>query len=163
MIDEAGSRVRLINSQLPPAAKELDKELRQILKEKDDAVRSQDFDKAGELRDREMEIKAEIRAIAQSKTNATGTEGEEPVVTEEDIAHIVASWTGVPVNKLTESESEKLLHMEDTLHQRLIGQDEAVRAVSRAAVNRSRRSCQSSFTGNPSRSCRFEKSQSTHS
>jgi ATP-dependent Clp protease ATP-binding subunit ClpC len=132
LIDEAGSRVRLINSQLPPAAKELDKELRQILKEKDDAVRSQDFDKAGELRDREMEIKAEIRAIAQSKTNAAGAEGEEPIVTEEDIAHIVASWTGVPVNKLTESESEKLLHMEDTLHQRLIGQDEAVRAVSRA-------------------------------
>ncbi|MBE9051540.1 ATP-dependent Clp protease ATP-binding subunit [Nostocales cyanobacterium LEGE 11386] len=132
LIDEAGSRVRLINSQLPPAAKELDKELRQILKEKDDAVRSQDFDRAGELRDREMEIKAEIRAIAQSKTNASGNEGEEPVVDEEDIAHIVASWTGVPVNKLTESESEKLLHMEDTLHQRLIGQEDAVKAVSRA-------------------------------
>ncbi|MDH6061447.1 ATP-dependent Clp protease ATP-binding subunit [Chrysosporum bergii ANA360D] len=132
LIDEAGSRVRLINSQLPPAAKELDKELRQILKEKDDAVRSQDFDKAGELRDREMEIKAEIRAIAQSKTNASHNQGEEPVVTEEDIAHIVASWTGVPVNKLTESESEKLLHMEDTLHQRLIGQEDAVKAVSRA-------------------------------
>ncbi|HEY9802432.1 MAG TPA: ATP-dependent Clp protease ATP-binding subunit [Leptolyngbyaceae cyanobacterium] len=132
LVDEAGSRVRLINSQLPPAAKELDKELRQILKEKDDAVRSQDFDRAGELRDREMEIKAEIRAIAQSKTNASGTEGDEPVVTEEDIAHIVASWTGVPVNKLTESESEKLLHMEDTLHQRLIGQEDAVKAVSRA-------------------------------
>lgn len=132
LVDEAGSRVRLINSQLPPAAKELDKELRQILKEKDDAVRSQDFDRAGELRDREMEIKAEIRAIAQSKTNANGTDGLEPVVTEEDIAHIVASWTGVPVNKLTESESEKLLHMEDTLHQRLIGQDDAVKAVSRA-------------------------------
>ncbi|MBW4672358.1 MAG: ATP-dependent Clp protease ATP-binding subunit [Cyanomargarita calcarea GSE-NOS-MK-12-04C] len=132
LVDEAGSRVRLINSQLPPAAKELDKELRQILKEKDDAVRSQDFDRAGELRDREMEIKAEIRAIAQSKTNSGRAEGEEPVVTEEDIAHIVASWTGVPVNKLTESESEKLLHMEDTLHQRLIGQEEAVKAVSRA-------------------------------
>ena len=132
LIDEAGSRVRLINSQLPPAAKELDKELRKILKDKDDAVRSQDFDKAGELRDREMEIKAEIRAIAQSKAGATRTEGEEPIVTEEDIAHIVASWTGVPVNKLTESESEKLLHMEDTLHQRLIGQEDAVKAVSRA-------------------------------
>jgi len=132
LVDEAGSRVRLINSQLPPAAKELDKELRQILKEKDDAVRGQDFEKAGELRDREMEIKAEIRAIAQSKTNASGTEGLEPVVTEEDIAHIVASWTGVPVNKLTESESEKLMHMEDTLHQRLIGQEDAVKAVSRA-------------------------------
>jgi len=133
LIDEAGSRVRLINSQLPPAAKELDKELRQVLKDKDEAVRSQDFDRAGELRDREMEIKAEIRAIAQSKkAEAESGDDTSPVVTEEDIAQIVASWTGVPVNKLTESESEKLLHMEDTLHQRLIGQDEAVKAVSRA-------------------------------
>jgi ATP-dependent Clp protease ATP-binding subunit ClpC len=130
LIDEAGSRVRLINSQLPPAAKELDKELRQVLKQKDDAVRSQDFDKAGELRDREMEIKGQIRAIASAKK----TEGDsnEPQVTSEEIAHIVASWTGVPVNKLTETESEKLLHMEDTLHQRLIGQEDAVKAVSRA-------------------------------
>ena len=133
LIDEAGSRVRLINSQLPPAAKELDKELRQVLKDKDNAVRSQDFDRAGELRDREMEIKAEIRAIAQSKKTEDSEGGDDsPVVGEEDIAHIVASWTGVPVNKLTESESEKLLHMEDTLHQRLVGQDEAVRAISRA-------------------------------
>ena len=133
LIDEAGSRVRLINSQLPPAAKELDKELRQILKDKDEAVRSQDFDRAGELRDREMEIKAEIRAIAQSK-KAEGANNPDysPVVTEEDIAHIVASWTGVPVNKLTETESEKLLHMEDTLHQRIVGQEEAVKSVSRA-------------------------------
>ncbi|HBB30285.1 MAG TPA: ATP-dependent Clp protease ATP-binding subunit ClpC [Cyanobacteria bacterium UBA9273] len=131
LIDEAGSRVRLINSQLPPAAKELDKELRQVLKEKDDAVRAQDFDRAGELRDREMEIKAEIRAIAQSKKSESGTD-DSPHVDEEDIAQIVASWTGVPVNKLTESESEKLLHMEDTLHQRLIGQEDAVTAVSRA-------------------------------
>ncbi len=134
LIDEAGSRVRLLNSQLPPAAKELDKELRQVLKDKDNAVRSQDFDKAGELRDREMEIKTEIRTIAQTKKNedAEDTKADSPNVTEEDIAHIVASWTGVPVNKLTESESEKLLHMEDVLHQRLIGQDEAVRAISRA-------------------------------
>ena len=132
LIDEAGSRVRLINSQLPPAAKELDKELRQVLKEKDDAVRSQDFDRAGELRDREMEIKAQIRSIAQSKKSEAKNAGEEPMVGEEDIAHIVASWTGIPVQKLTETESEKLLHMEDTLHQRLIGQEEAVKAVSRA-------------------------------
>lgn len=133
LMDEAGSRVRLINSQLPPAAKELDRELRQVLRDKDDAVRSQDFDKAGELRDREMEIKTEIRSLAQNK-KAESQEGTEefPVVTEEDIAQIVASWTGVPVNKLTESESEKLLNMEDTLHGRLIGQDEAVKAVSRA-------------------------------
>ena len=134
LIDEAGSRVRLINSQLPPAAKELDKELRQVLKEKDDAVRSQDFDRAGELRDREMEIKSQIRSISQNKKTTETSDNKDvaPVVTEEDIAQIVASWTGVPVNKLTESESEKLLHMEDTLHQRLIGQEEAVTAVSRA-------------------------------
>ncbi|MGC1310368.1 MAG: ATP-dependent Clp protease ATP-binding subunit [Phormidesmis sp.] len=134
LIDEAGSRVRLLNSQLPPAAKELDKELRQVLKDKDNAVRSQDFDKAGELRDREMEIKSEIRAIAQNKKaeDEESTKNTSPEVTEEDIAHIVASWTGVPVQKLTESETEKLLHMEDVLHQRLIGQDEAVRAISRA-------------------------------
>ncbi|MEC4805723.1 MAG: ATP-dependent Clp protease ATP-binding subunit [Jaaginema sp. PMC 1079.18] len=132
LIDEAGSRVRLINSQLPPAAKELDKELRQILKQKDDAVRAQDFDKAGELRDREMEIKGEIRAIASSKKTDGSNNEEGPQVDSEEIAHIVASWTGVPVNKLTETESEKLLHMEDTLHQRLIGQEDAVKAVSRA-------------------------------
>ncbi len=134
LIDEAGSRVRLINSQLPPAAKELDKELRQVLKEKDDAVRSQDFDRAGELRDREMEIKAEIRAIAQNKKTSDSSESgdDSPVVGEDDIAQIVASWTGIPVNKLTESESEKLLHMEDTLHQRMVGQEEAVKAISRA-------------------------------
>jgi ATP-dependent Clp protease ATP-binding subunit ClpC len=137
LMDEAGSRVRLLNSQLPAAARELDKELRQVLKDKDDAVRAQDFEKAGLLKDRELEIKAEIKTIAQAKKAEAASEDpqinkQQPEVTEEDIAHIVASWTGVPVNKLTESESVKLLHMEETLHQRLIGQDEAVRAVSRA-------------------------------
>ncbi|WP_036485541.1 ATP-dependent Clp protease ATP-binding subunit [Myxosarcina sp. GI1] len=132
LIDEAGSRVRLINSQLPPAAKELDKELKDVLKQKDDAVRSQDFDRAGELRDREMEIKEQIRNIASSKKNEQEGVDSSPVVDEEEIAHIVASWTGVPVNKITESESEKLLHMEDTLHQRIIGQEDAVKAISRA-------------------------------
>jgi ATP-dependent Clp protease ATP-binding subunit ClpC len=132
LIDEAGSRVRLINSQLPPAAKELDKELRQVRKDKDDAVRNQDFDRAGELRDREMEIKAEIQAITKNRKTETSENDDQPVVSEEDIAQIVASWTGIPVNKLTESESEKLLHMEDTLHQRMVGQEEAVKAISRA-------------------------------
>ena len=132
LIDEAGSRVRLINSQLPPAAKELDKELREILKQKDDAVRSQDFDQAGELRDREMEIKEQIRTIASNKKNEADGGEDSPFVDEEEIAHIVASWTGVPVNKITESESEKLMHMEDTLHQRIIGQEDAVKATSRA-------------------------------
>ncbi|HEY9705857.1 MAG TPA: ATP-dependent Clp protease ATP-binding subunit, partial [Allocoleopsis sp.] len=133
LIDEAGSRVRLLNSQLPPEAKEKDKELRKVQKEKDEAVRNQDFDKAGELRDREMELRQEIRQIAQAKASEKQRqELPEPVVSEEDIAHIVASWTGIPVNKLTESESEKLLNMEDTLHQRLIGQEDAVKSVSRA-------------------------------
>ena len=148
LIDEAGSRVRLMNSKLPPAAKEVDKQLRDIQKQKEDAVRDQDFSKAGELRDKEVELREQIRTILQTHRDEElsesevisipETDGESvavnrfPVVTEEDIAHIVASWTGVPVQKLTESESVKLLHMEDTLHQRLIGQDEAVKAVSRA-------------------------------
>lgn len=132
LIDEAGSRVRLMNSQLPAAAKELDLELREILKTKDEAVRSQDFEKAGQIREREMEIKAQINAIAQSKKGSSETSGKTPTVTEEDIAEIVASWTSIPVNKLTKSESEKLLQMEETLHGRIIGQDEAVVAVSRA-------------------------------
>ncbi len=132
LIDEAGSRVRLMNSQLPAAAKELDGELREILKTKDEAVRAQDFEKAGQLREREMEIKAQITAISQSKKGASETSTITPTVTEEDIAQIVAAWTSIPVNKLTKSESEKLLKMEDTLHSRIIGQDEAVVAVSRA-------------------------------
>ncbi len=132
LVDEAGSRVRLINSQLPPAAKELDKELRQVLKDKDEAVRSQDFDRAGALRDREIEIKQQIRAITQAKKSEANQSEVSPVVTEEDIAYIVSSWTGIHVNKLTESESAMLMQMEDTLHGRVIGQDEAVKAISRA-------------------------------
>jgi len=132
LIDEAGSRVRLMNSQLPAAAKELDQELRELLKSKDEAVRNQDFEKAGQLREREMEIKAQINAIALSKKGNSEEVNKTPTVTEEDIAQIVAAWTSIPVNKLTKSESEKLLQMEETLHSRIIGQDEAVVAVSRA-------------------------------
>ncbi len=159
LIDEAGSRVRLLNSKLPPAAKDVDKELRAVQKDKEDAVREQDFTKAGELREKEVELREQIRTLLQNARNeaapaadaenadaavtpsaeeaapavATAAgESTSPVVDEEDIAHIVASWTGVPVQKLTESESVKLLNMEETLHQRLIGQDEAVKAVSKA-------------------------------
>jgi ATP-dependent Clp protease ATP-binding subunit ClpC len=132
LIDEAGSRVRLMNSQLPAAAKELDQELRELLKSKDEAVRNQDFEKAGQLREREMEIKAQINAIAIGKKESSQDVNTTPTVTEEDIAQIVAAWTSIPVNKLTKSESEKLLQMEETLHGRIIGQDEAVVAVSRA-------------------------------
>ena len=162
LIDEAGSRVRLLNSKLPPAAKEVDKELRAVQKQKETAVRDQDFTKAGELREKEVELREQIRTLLQNSRSQTPLEpsadasqenpsaeaegasselipavladgGEStPMVNEEDIAQIVASWTGVPVQKLTESESVKLLNMEETLHQRLIGQDEAVKAVSKA-------------------------------
>ena len=170
LIDEAGSRVRLLNSKLPPAAKEVDKELRKVQKDKEDAVREQDFNRAGELRDKEVELREQIRTLLQSNRETTDTSTPDvagtdaaavassepaaatasvegsitaqsgveasglttPVVDEEDIAQIVASWTGVPVQKLTESESVKLLNMEETLHKRLIGQDEAVKAVSKA-------------------------------
>ena len=148
LIDEAGSRVRLLNSKLPPEAKEVDKELRGVQKQKEDAVRDQDFTKAGELREKEVELRDQIRSLLQAnRTDATADAAaspetndapaaepaeSSPMVNEEDIAQIVASWTGVPVQKLTESESVKLLNMEQTLHQRLIGQDEAVKAVSKA-------------------------------
>nr|YP_010851300.1 Clp protease ATP binding subunit [Aphanocladia delicatula]WGH14091.1 Clp protease ATP binding subunit [Aphanocladia delicatula] len=132
LIDEAGSRVRLLNSQLPPAARELDRELRSVLKTKDEAIRAQKYEKAEQYRTREMEIKAQIAAIAQSKNAEPDLHLEDPIVTEDDIAEIVAFWTGIPVTKLTKSESEKLMHMEETLHGRIIGQEEAVVAVSRA-------------------------------
>ncbi len=147
LIDEAGSRVRLINSKLPPEAKQIDKELRQIQKQKEESVRDQNFDQAGQLREKEMELSAKIKEVLENKKESTvedlpDTENnstknnskllQNPLVSEEDVAHIVASWTGVPVQKLTETESVKLLNMEETLHQRLIGQDEAVKAVSKA-------------------------------
>lgn len=130
LIDEAGSRLRLRNSQLPPAAKELNQELRQVTKAKETAVDAQDFEQAGKLRDRELEIEAQLKALSENRSEAQNA--TTLVVDEEDIAQIVAAWTGVPVNKLTETESELLLHLEDTLHQRLIGQEEAVTAVSKA-------------------------------
>jgi ATP-dependent Clp protease ATP-binding subunit ClpC len=147
LIDEAGSRVRLINSKLPPEAKQIDKELRQIQKQKEESVRDQNFDQAGQLREKEMELSAKIKEVLENKKESTSEDEsindtnsvnndpkllQNPMVGEEDVAHIVASWTGVPVQKLTETESVKLLNMEETLHQRLIGQDEAVKAVSRA-------------------------------
>ena len=146
LIDEAGSRVRLINSKLPPEAKQIDRELRQVQKQKEESVRDQNFDQAGQLREKEMELSAKIKEVLDNKKESTTGDQSDadnsvksdskllqsPLVSEEDVAHIVASWTGVPVQKLTETESVKLLNMEETLHQRLIGQDEAVKAVSRA-------------------------------
>lgn len=136
LIDEAGSRVRLRHAQLPEEAKELEKELRQITKEKNEAVRGQDFEKAGELRDREMDLKAQITALIDKNKEVSKAESEAadtgPLVTEADIQHIVSSWTGIPVEKVSTDESDRLLKMEETLHTRIIGQDEAVKAISRA-------------------------------
>ncbi len=126
LIDEAGSRVRLRISQ-GSANRDIKRELIAVSRAKNEAVRVQDFDKAGSLRDQELELEAKLQADVED-----GTPVNIPIVGEEDIAQIVASWTGVPVNKLTESESEMLMHLEDTLHQRLIGQEQAVVAVSRA-------------------------------
>lgn len=105
LIDEAGSRVRLRHAQLPEEARELDKELRALLKEKDAAVRAQDFEKAGSLRDREMELKSQIAAITSSAKDSARAEMESgegggPTVTEQDIANIVAQWTGIPIEKV---------------------------------------------------------------
>ncbi len=126
LIDEAGSRAHLASSNTSPEVKELKQELDRIVKDKEKAVKDQDFEVAGQLRDREVEIAEKIKTASENKDAVTIT------VDEEAIAHIVASWTGVPLNKLTESESTVLLHLEETLHQRLIGQEEAVTAVSRA-------------------------------
>ncbi len=137
LIDEAGSRVRLMHAQLPEEARELDKELRALLKEKDGAVRNQDFEKAGQLRDREMELKSQIESISAKQREEDEAEKESageagPVVDEPEIANIVASWTGIPVTKVSSDESERLLRMEETLHGRVIGQEEAVVAISKA-------------------------------
>ncbi|KAD4889143.1 hypothetical protein E3N88_21216 [Mikania micrantha] len=136
LIDEAGSRVRLRHAQLPEEARELEKELRQITKEKNEAVRGQDFEKAGELRDREMDLKTQISALIDKNKEMSKAESEAgdegPTVTEADIQHIVSTWTGIPVEKVSSDESDRLLKMEDTLHTRIIGQDEAVKAISRA-------------------------------
>lgn len=133
LIDEAGSKVRLNNYHIPEAARELEKELRELLTKKDEAVRSQNFEKAGEIRDREMETRSFIKAIIQSqKLMRKPVNIEKPTVEEEDIAEVVGAWTGIPVNKITKSETTKLLDMEKVLHQRVIGQSRAVTAVSRA-------------------------------
>ena len=135
LIDEAGSRIHVIHGQPSPDTKDLKRQLRQVTKDKEEAVKVQDFEKAAKLRDQELELQSQLQEILQNKapnSQLPTPNSQLPLVDEEDIAQIVASWTGVPVNKLTESESAMLLHLEDTLHQRLIGQEEAVTAVSRA-------------------------------
>ena len=130
LIDEAGSRVRLKSYTIPPNLKELEGKLEEIRKEKDSAVLSQEFEKAAAFRDQEQKIREEVDKTKNEWKEQQGKENLE--VTEEDIATVVSSWTGVPVVKITKDESERLLNMEEILHNRIIGQGEAVNAVSKA-------------------------------
>ena len=130
LIDEASSRVRLRASSLPPEGKEVERELKQVVREKEQAIRNQEFEKASRLRDKEADLKEKIREISQKWKNEQ--EINKATVTVEEIAHIVSTWTGIPVSKITEGESERLLRLEETLHNRVIGQHSAVVSISRA-------------------------------
>ena len=130
VIDEASSKVRLKVSTLSPEGKELEKELRDLIKEKEEAIRNQEFEKASQLRDDEADLKDRIREMAQKYREEH--EANKPTVTAENVAEVIATMTGVPVTKLTEGESERLLKLEETLHARVIGQNDAVVAISKA-------------------------------
>jgi ATP-dependent Clp protease ATP-binding subunit ClpC len=130
LIDEAASKVRLRSYTAPPNLKELEQKLEEVKKEKDSAVQSQEFEKAASLRDTEQKLKEELEQNQQEWKQKQGRENTE--VTPEDIAIVVSNWTGIPVRKLEEEESERLLKMEEILHDRIMGQEEAVKAVSHA-------------------------------
>ncbi len=130
VIDEASSKVRLKVSTLSPEGKELEKDLRELIKEKEEAIRNQEFEKASQLRDDEADLKDRIREMAQKYREEH--EANKPTVTAENVAEVIATMTGVPVTKLTEGESERLLKLEETLHARVIGQNDAVVAISKA-------------------------------
>ncbi|MEG1676757.1 MAG: ATP-dependent Clp protease ATP-binding subunit [Clostridia bacterium] len=130
LMDEAASRVRLHSFTAPPDVKEQEERLKALQNEKKESIAHQDFEKAAQLRDEERKLRDEVSQTRTAWEQLKSTSRD--VVTEEDIAQIVASWTGVPVKKMTEDESERLLHMEELLHKRVVGQDEAISAVSRA-------------------------------
>ncbi|WP_277583967.1 ATP-dependent Clp protease ATP-binding subunit [Psychrobacillus antarcticus] len=130
LIDEAGSKVRLRSYTTPPNLKELEAKLEAIRSEKNASVQSQEFEKAASFRDKEQKLKDELEKMKNNWKEKQGKEESE--VTVEDIAAVVSMWTGVPVSKLTQTESGKLLKLEDKLHERVIGQSEAVDAISRA-------------------------------
>ena len=135
LIDEAGSKVRLRSYTTPPNLKELEVKLDDVRKEKDASVQSQEFEKAASLRDTEQRLREQLEETKKTWKEKQGQENSE--VTVEDIAHVVSAWTGIPVTKLAQTETDKLLNMEAILHGRLIGQEEAVKAVSKA-VRRAR-------------------------
>ena len=131
LIDEAASRVRIKNYTAPPDLKEMEEKLEILRSEKEAAVRNQEFEKAAKLRDQEHKYKDELDELKKEWEQKIGT-SDQSVVTEEDVSYIVGSWTGIPVKRLVEGESERLLKLEEILHKRVIGQDEAVEAVARA-------------------------------
>ena len=134
VVDEAASKVRMKVFSAAPDVKALEDRLNTVKKEKEAAVTSQDFEKAAKLRDEEQAL---VKEIDDKKAVAKEESDQKLIVTEEDIAAVVAQWTGIPVAKIAEEESETLLHLEDELHKRVIGQDDAVTAVAKA-VRRAR-------------------------
>ncbi|MDD6061990.1 MAG: ATP-dependent Clp protease ATP-binding subunit, partial [Oscillospiraceae bacterium] len=130
LVDEAASRVRLRAFTAPPDLKELEDQLKEVGDEKASAINTQEFERAAELRDKEKNLREQLEA--QKKAWQEKNKGSTDEVTGEEIAQIVSQWTGIPVVQLTQEESERLLHMEEELHRRIVGQDEAVHAVARA-------------------------------
>ena len=130
IIDEAASRVRLNVSTLPPEGKELDRELKAIIKEKEEAIRNQEFERASDLRDDEANLKDKIHEISEQWREKQ--DENKPTVGVEEVAQVIATITGIPVAKITEAESQKLLKLEETLHDRVIGQSDAVVSLAKS-------------------------------
>ncbi|MGA2514306.1 MAG: ATP-dependent Clp protease ATP-binding subunit [Candidatus Limnocylindrales bacterium] len=135
LIDEAASRVRLRHASAPPALREAQKDLDRITREKDSAINSQEYEDAATLRETEATARQKVDDLRAEWQSSVA--GEQPKVDEEEIAQVVAMWTGIPVTRIATEESERLLHMEDDLHRRVIGQQEAIEIVSKA-VRRAR-------------------------
>lgn len=130
LVDEAASRIKLQNTISPPDMKKVEIQLNKIIKEKESSIKLQEFEKAAQLRDKEKKLETELQKMKEKWE--TGRKINKVEVTEEDIAEIVSSWTGIPVFSLKEEETQKLLRMEDELHKRIIGQDEALISISKA-------------------------------
>jgi ATP-dependent Clp protease ATP-binding subunit ClpC len=135
LIDEAASRVRLRHASAPPSLREAQKELERVTKEKDAAINNQEYEEAATLRETEATVKEKVDTL-RAEWQAT-ISGDQPTVGDEEIAQVVAMWTGIPVTRISEQESERLLHMEDALHDRVIGQQEAIEIIAKA-VRRAR-------------------------
>src|SRR5919205_888172 len=135
LIDEAASRMRIKSMSSPPVYRELEEEIETTRREKEAAIENQEFEKAAHLRDRERQLTNKKRDLEDAWESGEG--GERPSIGEEEIADIVSMWTGIPVFKLTEAETQKLMRMEDELHKRVIGQHQAIEVVSKA-IRRSR-------------------------